>query len=99
MDYLEERLRNELGKLEKIEVKAVVVKKTRGDWKSRLESYGALICEINNPFTSKKFFDFIRCSKEVYDISNTNDLIQLTAYRGIKNKNYLSTQPYKSLEN
>ena len=93
----------ELNKLEIITVNAIVIhKKLNTSLLKKLLGYGAeagVFCRMQNPETGKIFNDYIRVSKETYNLAQIGEELKLKAYRGIKNPAKIYLKPDEAVLN
>ena len=94
-------LAEELKNLESVKVDTVVVHKKKNNLISRLIGgpYGGVFCKTINPKTGKEFVDYIRVTKQTYYISKIGDILTLSAYKGMKDRNQIYLRPDEALVN
>ena len=93
----------DLNKLETITVKATVIDKKLNNslWK-KLFGYGAeagIYFKLKNPENGKIFADYIRATKDAYDLTEKGDVLDINAYKGLKNPCRIYLKPDEALLN
>jgi len=92
-----------ISKLEAITVKGIVIHKALNkSFLKRVIGYGAdagVFVQFTNPETGKECRDYIRVEMKTYWLAQTGDILELKAYKGIKDVSKVYLKPDDALWN